>query len=376
MWGNKLMFKVMTVVGTRPEIIRLSSTIELLDKSLLHVLVHTGQNIDYQLNGVFFEGLGVRKPDYFLNANLETLGSSLSSIISQIEGPLLNEKPDAFLVLGDTNSAITAIMAKRMGIPVFHMEAGNRCFDERVPEETNRRLVDHISDYNLVYTEHARRNLIAEGIHPSKILLTGSPMKEVISTQQTQISELGTNPLSSLGLNEGEYFLASLHRQETVEVRDRLHGALSGLQLLSEEHQIPVIVSTHPRTKNKIRTSIANDYPGLVFHEPFGFHEYLVLQKYAKLVLSDSGTISEESSILGFRAVTLRDNIERPEAVDSGQIVTSGLTSQGIRNAANFVLNKSSGAAQQRIPDEYLVENFSERVVNFVLSKLLGDQNN
>lgn len=352
--------KVMTVVGTRPEIIRLSATIKLLDQHTDQVLVHTGQNYDYELNEVFFEDLGIRKPDHFLQADTSSLGATLGSILTKTEAVLLEEKPDAFLVLGDTNSCISAVIAKRLKVPVFHMEAGNRSFDENVPEETNRRLVDHVSDYNLVYTEHARRNLLAEGIHPSRILLTGSPMREVLAQNAEQIA--ASDVLDRQGLRSGEYFLVSLHREENVDNPERLAAAIESLQAIRREYGLPVLVSTHPRTRNRLDDLEDEVKEGIIFHQPFGFHDYIKLQQEAKLVLSDSGTISEESSILGFPAVTMRDFIERPEALDSGNMITSGIHRDDILRAISLVLVSKAHTA----PFEYLISDTANRVISFL----------
>jgi len=354
--------KVMTVVGTRPEIIRLSATIKLLDEHTEQVLVHTGQNYDYELNEVFFEDLGLRKPDHFLEADVSSLGAALGSILSKTEKVLLEEKPDAFLVLGDTNSCISAVIAKRMRIPVFHMEAGNRSFDENVPEETNRRLVDHVSDYNLVYTEHARRNLLAEGIHPSRILLTGSPMQEVLEQNRDQI--VASDAVERMGLTAGEYFLVSLHREENVDNLTRLGVAIESLQALREAYGLPVLVSTHPRTRKRIEAlDDADATDGIVFHPPFGFHDFVKLQLGARLVLSDSGTISEESCLLGFAAVTLRDFIERPEAVDTGAIITAGVEPRRVLAAARVALNQTH---RPNVPVDYQITDTALRVLNFI----------
>lgn len=353
--------KVMTVVGTRPEIIRLSATIKLLDEYTDHVLVHTGQNYDYELNEVFFEDLGLRRPDHFLEADTSSLGATLGSILSKTEQVLLEEKPDAFLVLGDTNSCISVVIAKRLKIPVFHMEAGNRSFDENVPEETNRRLVDHIADYNLTYTEHARRNLLAEGIHGSRILLTGSPMKEVLNENIDSISS--SDVLVREGLSSEGYFLVSLHREENVDNPVRLRLALESLQRLRRRYGLPVLVSTHPRTRNRLTDVDVALQEGLLFHTPFGFHDYIKLQTEAKLVLSDSGTISEESSILGFRAVTLRSFIERPEALDAGAIVTTGLQPDAVEAGVEFALSREGIS----VPSGYEIHDTAQRVVAFII---------
>ncbi len=347
--------KVMTVVGTRPEIIRLAPTLKKLDQFTDHVLVHTGQNYDYELNEIFFEDLNLRKPDHFLEADVSSLGSALGTILSRTEDVIKEEQPDAFLILGDTNSSISAVIAKRMKVPVYHMEAGNRSFDENVPEETNRRMIDHISDYNLVYTEHARRNLLGEGLHPSRVVLTGSPMKEVLEANRDEIA--------AASVDWDDYFLVSLHREENVDNPERLQSALDALGALHEKYGIPVLISTHPRTRKRLEG--LNVPEGLIFHAPFGFNQYVKLQQNARLVLSDSGTISEESSLLGFPAITLRDAIERPEAIDTGAIITAGITTDSILDAASFAL------AQERplpIPDDYQIDNTSERAVAFILS--------
>ncbi|MDF2559431.1 MAG: UDP-N-acetylglucosamine 2-epimerase [Microbacterium sp.] len=357
--------KVMTVVGTRPEIIRLSATIKLLDEHTDQVLVHTGQNYDYELNEVFFEDLGLRRPDHFMNADTSSLGAALGSILTKTEEVIREEQPDAFLVLGDTNSCISAVIAKRMKIPVFHMEAGNRSFDENVPEETNRRLVDHVADYNLVYTEHARRNLLAEGLHPSKIILTGSPMREVLEQNRAQIE--ASDAVERAGLTAGEYFLVSLHREENVDNPTRLRSAIASLQALRAEHGLPVLVSTHPRTRKRIEAlGDSASIDGITFHPPFGFNDYIKLQLDSKLVLSDSGTISEESSILGFPAVTVRDFIERPEALDAGAIITTGLTPDSVLRAVAARLSIPADLAS--LPAGYEIGNTSWRATAFILS--------
>ena len=362
--SNRL--KIVTVVGTRPEIIRLSSVIKLLDAHTELVLVHTGQNYDYELNEVFFEDLGLRPPNHFLEADTSSLGTALGTIISGTEKVLQEEKPDAFLVLGDTNSCISALMAKRMKIPVFHMEAGNRSFDENVPEETNRRLVDHVSDYNPVYTEHARRNLLAEGIHSSRILLTGSPMREVLEENAEQIDASGA--LEKQGLTPQEYFLVSLHREENVDSSERLQAAVDTLEALHEQYDVPVLVSTHPRTRKRLEALGIHEKDGFIFHPPFGFHDYVKLQKEAKLVLSDSGTISEESSILSFPAVTMRDFIERPESQDTGAIIAAGLRRKDVLNAVEITLALFDSRKQAVLPTDYAIQDTAARVVAFIRS--------
>ena len=359
------MTKVMTVVGTRPEIIRLSEVIKRLDATVDHVLVHTGQNYDYELNEIFFEELGLRKPDHFLEVDTSSLGRVLGEVLIKTEKVLLQEKPDAFLVLGDTNSCIAAVMAKRMRIPVYHMEAGNRCFDENVPEETNRRMIDHVADFNLVYTEHARRNLLAEGIHPRRILLTGSPMNEVLAAQRSAIDT--SDVLGRLGLKEGDYFLVSAHREENVDNPARLSTLLDCLEAVVEEYELPVLVSTHPRTRSRLETA-GREVAGVRFHKPLGFHDYNHLQLKARCVLSDSGTIAEESSLLGFPAITLRDSIERPEALDTGSIIMTGLDPVGVVEAIRSKAHAFAHGPGSTPPDDYSIANTSQRAVDFVLS--------
>jgi len=363
------MLKVMTIVGTRPELIRLSRVIARLDETVEHVLVHTGQNYDYTLNGVFFRDLGIREPDHLLDVDTSTLGRVLGETLIRTEEVLVAERPDAVLILGDTNSSISAVMAKRMRIPVYHMEAGNRCFDERVPEETNRRLVDHVADYNLVYTEHGRRNLLAEGLHPSRIMLTGSPMREVLEHYRPEID--ASEALSRLGLTERSYFLVSSHREENVDSPVRLRMLLDCLVAVRSAWQMPVYVSTHPRTRKRLE-SLADwaEPEGIIFHEPFGFHDYNRLQLSAACVLSDSGTIAEESTIMGFAAVTLRDAIERPEALDTGGIIMTGLNAQDTVRAVRMVMAErgTRSTASALAPDEYLIGDTSQRVTKFIMS--------
>lgn len=356
--------KVLTVVGTRPEIIRLSQVIHLLEATCDHVLVHTGQNHDRQLSDVFFDELGLRLPDHRLSIDTSSLGAVLGDVLRETERVLRLERPDAVLVLGDTNSAIAALMAKRMRIPVFHMEAGNRSFDENVPEETNRRMVDHVADYALVYTEHARRNLLSEGIHPSRIVLTGSPLCEVLATHRARID--ASDVLDRLSLRPDGYILVSAHREENVDDPERLAALLAAVQAVGDEHDLPVLVSTHPRTRRALADVDVAHHPRLVFHEPFGFHDYNALQRSAFVVLSDSGTISEESVMLGFPAVTLRDRIERPEALDSGAMVTAGVTPSSVSEAVRFVRAGVSSPPSGG-PVEYSVPDTARRVVAIIL---------
>jgi len=362
------MLKVMTIVGTRPELIRLSRVIARLDSTVNHVLVHTGQNYDYALNEVFFRDLDIRKPDHLLGVDTSSLGRVLGETLIRTEEVLVTEKPDAVLVLGDTNSSIAAVMAKRMRIPVYHMEAGNRCFDENVPEETNRRLVDHVADFNLVYTEHARRNLLAEGLHPRRIMLTGSPMREVLDAYRPQIE--ASDVLTRLCLTAGEYFLVSAHREENVDSVARLQMLLECLVVVREHWNLPIYVSTHPRTRKRLKALPDWTEPeGIVFRDPFGFHDYNRLQLGAACVLSDSGTIAEESTILGFPAVTLRDSIERPETLDTGGIVMTGLDAHDVAEAVRVaMLARLVHGVSEITPNDYLIENTSSRAVNFILS--------
>ncbi len=358
--------KVMTVVGTRPELIRLSRVIARLDEFTDHTLVHTGQNYDYALNELFFADLEIRRPDHLLGVDTSSLGHLLGDTLVKTEEVIRRERPDAFLILGDTNSCLSAVMAKRMRIPVYHMEAGNRCFDENVPEETNRRLVDHIADFNLCYTEHARRNLIAEGLPARRMLLTGSPMLEVLTHYQMKIR--ASEVLTRLGLTERGYFLVSAHREENVDSPARLTQLLDCLLAVRNRWQLPVHVSTHPRTRKRLEALSAWTAPeGIVFHEPFGFHDYNRLQLSAACVLSDSGTISEEATILGFPAVTLRDSIERPEALDTGGIVMTGLDARDVVGAVDLVTRTALWSGECT-PADYRIADTSDRVVRFILS--------
>jgi len=363
------MLKVMTIVGTRPELIRLSRVIARLDEAVNHVLVHTGQNYDFTLNQVFFQDLGIRKPDHLLGVDTSSLGRVLGETLIRIEGVLLEERPGAVLVLGDTNSSIAAVMAKRMRIPVYHMEAGNRCFDDNVPEETNRRMVDHVADFNLVYTEHARRNLLAEGLHPRRIMLTGSPMREVLAAYRAQID--ASEVLTRLDLTEGGYFLVSAHREENVDSPERLTMLLDCLVAVRERWKLPVYVSTHPRTRKRLE-ALPNWFEpeGIVFHEPFGFHDFNRLQLGAACVLSDSGTIAEESTILGFPAITLRDSIERPEALDTGGIIMAGVDVHDVVEAVAVAMGppRPELGITAVTPVSYLIGNTADRVVKFILS--------
>lgn len=362
--------KVMTIVGTRPELIRLSRVLHRLDatEGIDHILVHTGQNYDYELNQVFFDDLGIRKPDHMLGVDTSSLGAVLGGTLIAVEDIIRDEKPDALLVLGDTNSCIAALMARRMKVPVYHMEAGNRCFDLNVPEETNRRLVDHVADFNLVYTEHARRNLLAEGLHPRRILKTGSPMREVLDAYRLQIDT--STVLRDKGLTAGDYFLVSAHREENVDSPERLRLLVECLTAVHEKLGMPVFVSTHPRTRKRLETLPDWTEPeGVIFSEPLGFHDYNKLQLSAACCLSDSGTIAEESTLLGFPAITLRDSIERPEALDTGGIIMTGLLKDDVVAAVRMAMNSDYTRDVNRLtPEDYLIDNTSERVVKFILS--------
>jgi UDP-N-acetylglucosamine 2-epimerase len=358
--------KVVTIVGTRPELIRLARVIAALEESVDHKLVHTGQNYDYELNQIFFEELGIREPDHFLGIRTDTLGQVLGNILIGTERVLREERPDAVLILGDTNSAIAVIIARRMKIPVYHMEAGNRCFDANVPEEINRRMIDHLSDFNLVYTEHARRHLLSEGLHHRRIYLTGSPMKEVLDHYRPSID--ATDALNALQLEAGKYFLVSMHREENVDNRENLGKLLTALDSLAQRYAFPVIVSTHPRTRDRMQRFGERDMNPLIrFMKPFGFFAYNRLQLEAACVLSDSGTITEESSLLGFPAVTIRQAMERPEGLDTGSIILTGLDPAGIVDAVDAVITQRAAGRVPPVPADYRIDNVSQRVVNLIL---------
>lgn len=364
------MLKVMTILGTRPEIIRLSRVMDRLDRYCDHRIVHTGQNWDYELNEVFFEDLGVRKPDHFLGTGGGSLGETLGKILIETEKVIRAEAPDAVLVLGDTNSAISAIMARRMKVPVYHMEAGNRSYDRNVPEETNRKLVDHIADFNLVYTEHARRHLLSEGIQHRRILHTGSPMREVLEHYLAQIK--ASDILQRLGLAAQNYFIVSLHREENVDSSPRLAALVAALNALADKYEMPVIVSTHPRTRKRLEAMGERALnPRVQWMKPFGFHDYNNLQMNAFCAVSDSGTIAEELSILGFPAITPRDAIERPEGLDVGCILMTGLNADTILHGVDavtrmFAERRATGTAHP-VPADYCVTNTSERVVSLII---------
>lgn len=356
--------KVLTVVGTRPEVIRLSRTIALLDASVEHILVHTGQNAHASLNDVFFSDMGIRPPDFSIGAGVASEGQFLAEAFLGVERILDSVQPDAFLLLGDTNSALTAILAKKRRIPVYHLEAGNRSFDPNVPEETNRCIVDHLADFNFPYSEQARRNLAAEGLAPRRIILSGSPLPEILAFYSSQID--ASDVVRRLGLEKGNFFIVSAHRQENVDSVVRLRSLLAVLEAVHERYGLPILVSTHPRTAHRLKDLEAGDsLPGVTFHEPFGFFDYVNLQANSKCVLSDSGTVSEESSIVGFPAVTLRSAIERPEAMESGVLTLSDLDPARTLRCINFALQNWR---RLEVPSEYRIMNFSHRVVSTILS--------
>ncbi|MFA0623172.1 non-hydrolyzing UDP-N-acetylglucosamine 2-epimerase [Vibrio breoganii] len=359
--------KVMSVVGTRPEIIRLSRVLAKLDEHCEHILVHTGQNYDYELNEVFFNDLGVRKPDYFLNAAGKNAAETIGQVIIKVDEVLEQVEPSAMLVLGDTNSCISAIPAKRRKVPIFHMEAGNRCFDQRVPEETNRKIVDHTADINLTYSTIARDYLIAEGLPADRVIKTGSPMFEVLNHYMPQID--GSDVLSRLGLQKGQFFVVSAHREENVDSPKQLLKLAQTLNTVAEQYGLPVIVSTHPRTRNRIEVQGLEFHPNIQLLKPLGFHDYNHLQKNAKAVLSDSGTINEESSIMNFPALNLREAHERPEGMEEAFVMMVGLEVERVLQGLAIMESQPSG--EERLLREvydYSMPNVSDKVVRIVHS--------
>ncbi|MBI9032094.1 UDP-N-acetyl glucosamine 2-epimerase [bacterium] len=384
--------KVITIVGTRPEIIRLSEVMKLLDKYTEHITVHTGQNYDYELNEIFYKDLDLRKPDYYLGVDTSSLGKVLGETLIKVEEVFLKEKPDAVLILGDTNASIAGIIAKRMKIPIFHMEAGNRSFDFNVPEEINRRIIDHVADFNLVYTENSRRHLLSEGLPHRHIYVTGSPMYEVLHKNMDKIKT--SNILDELGLKEKEYFIVSTHREENVDNPENLREILNTLNLIAETYKVPVVVSTHPRTRKRLealnslfierggceadgesnplslrgvdakQTGRVTLHPLLQFLKPFGFFDYNKLQMHAICAISDSGTISEESSMLKFPAVTIRNSLERPEAMDYGSIILTGLKSDVVLNSIKIAVEENMKFKQC---PEYETDNTSYRVLKIIM---------
>ncbi len=360
--------KVMTIVGTRPEIIKLSRVIAEIDCHLNHVLVHSGQNYDYELNEIFFSELGIRKPDYFLDAVGQNVAHTIGNVIAKADEVIEKEQPDALLLLGDTNSCLAAIAAKRRKIPIFHMEAGNRCFDLRVPEEINRKIVDHISDINMTYTEHARRYLLAEGLRPETVIKTGSPMKEVLAHHREQIE--ASDVLIRLKIQKGEYFLVSAHREENVDSEVNFANLLQSLAAIAERYDKPVIVSTHPRTRKRLEAKGTTDLDSRIqFLKPLGFPDYIKLQMNAACVISDSGTITEESSILGFPAVTIRQAHERPEGMDEGTLIMCGLETETVLKSIEVVTAQHSDSYNRfKTVADYDVENVSAKVLRIILS--------
>lgn len=362
------MLKVMTIVGTRPEIIKLSRVMAELDKYTEHIIVHTGQNFDYELNEIFFKELHIRKPDYFLDAAGKNAAETIANVIQKSDALMETVKPDAVLLYGDTNSCISVISAKRRKIPIFHMEAGNRCFDQRVPEEINRKIVDHLSDINMPLSEHARRYLLAEGLRPETVIKTGSPMTEVLLYHKDEIE--CNEVLEKEGLRKGEYFIVSTHREENVDSEKNFSDLLASLNAIVDKYQKKVIVSTHPRTRKKLESiGFVNSNPMIEFMKPFGFMEYVKLQQNAFCVISDSGTITEESSILHFPAITIRQAHERPEGMDEGTLIMSGLDSVRILESIEVVTRQYAEGKDviHSIPD-YAADNVSKKVVRIILS--------
>ena len=365
----KARLKVMTVVGTRPEIIRLSRVMAALDHSdaIEHIIVHTGQNYDYELNQIFFDDLGIRKPDFFLNAAGATATETVGQILIKIDPLLESEKPDAFLVLGDTNSCLCAIPAKKRHIPIFHMEAGNRCFDQRVPEETNRKIVDHVSDVNLTYSDIAREYLLREGLPADRIIKTGSPMFEVLNHYLPTIE--ASDVLERLELEEGKFFVVSSHREENINSEKNFRGLMDSLNLIAEKYNYPIIVSTHPRTRNMIDKKNIEMHKNVQFLKPLGFNDYNALQMRSFAVLSDSGTISEESSTLNFRALNIRDAHERPEAMEEASVMMVGLNPERIMQGLVQLQYQKVGKERNFRPvADYSMPNVSEKMVRIILS--------
>jgi UDP-N-acetylglucosamine 2-epimerase (non-hydrolysing) len=359
--------KVLTVVGTRPEIIRLACTLACLDRHTRHVLVHTGQNYDYELNEIFFSDLDIRKPDYFLGAAAPTAAATIGNTLIKIDEVLEKEQPDAFLVLGDTNSCVAVIAAKRRKIPVFHMEAGNRCFDERVPEEINRRLVDHLSDVNLPYSQRARELLTREGLPPDRVIVTGSPMYEVIHHYLAKAKQ--SDVVARLRLKPLEFFLVSAHREENVDDPQRLQTLIATLNSIAESHGQRIVVSTHPRTRQRMDALSARLHTAIELHKPFAFTEYLALELGARAVLSDSGTITEEAAILNFPALNIRDTHERHEGTEEAVVMMTGLAAAQVLPALDVALDQPRGATRAlRLPPDYAVPNVSDKILRILLS--------
>jgi UDP-N-acetylglucosamine 2-epimerase (non-hydrolysing) len=363
------MYKILTLIGTRPEIIKMSEVIKLLDKNFENILVHTGQNHDYELNEIFFKDLGLRKPDYFLKADSTSAINAISDIMIKTDKIIKKLKPDAFLIYGDTNSCLAAISAKKNKVPIFHFEAGNRSFDSLVPEETNRKIVDHISDINFVLTEHARRYLIREGINHHLIFKSGSHLPEIIKVHKTKINK--SKIFNNLKLKKNNYFLFSFHREENVDNKDNLNEILESIELIYQNYKLPILISTHPRTlarfqKNKIYEKLKQNKK-INFHKPLGFFDYLALQISSKCVISDSGTITEESSFLNFPAVTMRKSHERPEGFDSGVLIMTGLNKQSILSSIKITINNFNKSTNRQIPD-FEQEDVSQKIMKIIIS--------
>lgn len=355
--------KVATIIGTRPEIIRLAEIIKKNDQYFEHILIHTGQNYDYNLNEVFFKDLDLRKPDYFLNVAGSDLGETIGNVIAKSYKVLAEERPDALLVLGDTNSVLCTIAAKRLKIPIFHMEAGNRCFDQNVPEEINRKISDHISDINLTYTEHSRRYLLSEGFRKDHVFVTGSPLREVLTKHQQKIES--SSVLQSLNINANNYIVVSAHREENIDLNKNFAVLVKGLNRVAEEYKMSIIFSTHPRTQKRIVSEQIVFHPLIRNIEPLGFFDYVHLQKQAYVVLSDSGTISEEAAMMGFDAVSIRTSTERPEAIDAGTIVLGGIEANQILQSIYLIKQHGNKAL---LPREYEIENTSDIVTRIIQS--------
>jgi len=360
--------KVMTIVGTRPEVIKLSCVIAELDKYHNHVLVHTGQNYDFELNQVFFNELGIRRPDYFLNAAMGSTAATIGNIITQSDELMEKVEPDAILIYGDTNSCLSVIAAKRRKIPIFHMEAGNRCFDQRVPEEINRKIVDHLSDINMTITEHARRYLISEGIRAETVIKVGSCMKEILDKHRSQIRN--SNILDTLSVSKNNFFVVSIHREENVESDENFKDMMASLNELADRHNQKIIVSTHPRTRNKLEGTPQNNFSPLIeFIKPLGFLDYVALQMSATCTISDSGTITEEASLLRFPAITIRQAHERPEGMDEGTLIMSGLKKSEVISAVEIVTDQLSANEWRPKPvEDYMTDNVSMKVVRIISS--------
>lgn len=358
--------KLITLVGTRPEIIKLSETIKKSDQYFDHILVHTGQNWDYSLNEVFFEELELRKPNYFLESVGESLGETMGNIISKSYDLFVKEQPDALLILGDTNSALSAISAKRLKIPIFHMEAGNRCFDQNVPEEINRKIVDHISDVNLPYTEHARRYLISEGIQKEHMFVSGSPMREILNKYRHKIDS--SEALSTLGIKKDNYFIVSAHREENIDIEENFISLMTAINNIAEKYQMPIVFSTHPRTTKRIESSGFQLHPLVKNMKPFGFFDYNKLQLDSFCVLSDSGTLAEESAILGFTGVSIRTSTERPEVVDKGSFIIGGITAHDLAQAVELARAMKENNETSLSAVDYGDENVSIKVVKIIQS--------